>query len=167
MWALLRLWHVECLDTVIDQPTAYSFTRESYISAPAAWRELPIAQLLARIEQLLIAHYNQRAATSMTADDRARQEPFAYWFEWVERADHPGDPEAQANPYILPKAGAHPAVVEAAVAELTKRLRAPRKGIDAKCYDDAFTAIRIDENDSWHLVKYADRAPLFAARYAT
>jgi hypothetical protein len=167
MWALLRVWHVECLDTVIEQATAYSFTRESYVSAPQAWRELPHKQLLARIEQLLIAHYDHRARTSMTETDRARQVPFAYFFEWVERADHPADPTAQADPFVLPQARAHPALVEAAIIELTTRLRAKRKGIDSKCYDDAFTAIRIDENDTWHLVKFADRAPLFAARYGT
>ena len=40
VWALLRLWHVEFLESVIDRPNAVSFTRTSYVTAPERWRQL-------------------------------------------------------------------------------------------------------------------------------
>lgn len=37
--------------------------------------------------------------------------------------------------------------------------------IAARCYDDAFTVFRVDDNDRWDHVRRPDRRALFAARY--
>jgi hypothetical protein len=90
---------------------------------------------------------------------------FAFFYEWVERADVPADPAAVSHPWFLPKAKAHPNLIERAYVELDETLQAARKGLDSKAYEDAFDAFRIDDDDRWQLI-HDDRAGLFASRHA-
>lgn len=165
MWSLLRFWHVESLDTVIEHPRGISFTRTSYIAAPSRWRELPIPELVSRLEQLLIAAYNRRNYTLRDTDDPARMVPFVFDFEWVEHDDAPAMLGAVPEPWVLPNANAHPDLVMRGLSEIDARRRVTRPGLHARPYANAFEAIRIDEDDSWHLVRSADRAAMFASRF--
>lgn len=164
-WVLLRIWHLEAMETVIEHPQLVHFTRTSYLSAPARWRDLPLPQLAARVEQVLAASYKQRAAQLRTQDDSASLVPFAYFFEWVDRDDIPANPEAQSDPFLYPCAKTNPVLPEIAIRDLDKIVQEPRAGIASRCYASGFSAFRIDEDDTWHLVRHADREPMFRERY--
>ncbi|MBA3397390.1 MAG: hypothetical protein H0T89_32490 [Deltaproteobacteria bacterium] len=164
-WQLLRVWHLEAMECVIDNPMLVSFTRTSYVSAPASWCQLAQPQLVARIEQLLGAHYRVRAETLRTPEVDERMMPFAFDFEWVGAGDQPANPGARADPWLLPCTSANARLVELASQELDAKLQAARWGIDSRCYADAFEVFRIDDDDAWHIIDWDDRAAMFAARY--
>ena len=164
-WALLRVWHFEAMNSVIANPDVAHFTRTSYLTAPSRWRELPLPALASRVEQVLVASYKQRAAQLRTPDDPASLVPFAFFFEWVDRDDIPANPAAQGDPFLYPCVAANPALGDIAYRDLDAIIKAARPGIASRCYDDAFSAFRIDENDSWHLVPYRDREALFEERH--
>ncbi len=147
LWALLRLWHVESLELVIDHPNAVSFTRTSYITTPERWRQLTQSELLARIEQLLNASYNRRNYLTAQSGDTTRMVPFVFYFEWVERGDSPGLADAISKPWVLPKANAHQDLINRAFDEIDAKLRVSRPGIDSRAYRDAFSVFRIDEDE--------------------
>jgi len=155
-WVLLRVWHVEADASVIEKPYGMTATRTSYVSAPLGWRRLPQMKLVARLEQLLDAACRRRAATPRV---------FVFFYEWVERANAPGDPRAAAEPWVLPHANAHAALVERACFEIDRRLRAPRNGIAARGYDDAFEVFAIDNDGRWRLLDVAERAAVLASRH--
>jgi hypothetical protein len=165
MWSLLRLWHVEALESVIENPQGVIFTRTSYLTAPARWRELPTDVLASRLEQLLIAAYRRRAATLAGSGDDTRMLWFGFYFEWVDRDDTAGDPATHCDLWIFPAAYAHPNLVARAHEEVDAHLHADRPGIARRCYASAFEVFRIDDNDSWHLVRHEDREALFATRF--
>lgn len=152
------------MSCVIDHPQAYTFTRTSYVSAPSFWREMSPVTLAGRIEQLLVAHYRIRAATLDTPPNGDRMLPFAFDFEWVE--DGPtSEADEDAAPWLLPVARANEHLTETAYRELDGIRRVPRPGIAARCYEDAFTVFRIDEDDTWHHLRAHDRERMFEARY--
>jgi hypothetical protein len=164
-WQLLRTWHLEAMECVIDSPTPATFTRTTYLSVPASWRSFTSRQLAARIEQALNAHYRIRWATLRTAEVDERIIPFAFDFEWVSRADLPAVPNARSDPWTFPCAKDTQGLAEIAWREIDAKLQSVRPGIDARCYADAFEVFRVDEDDSWHIVDWNDRAAMFAARY--
>ena len=164
-WPLLRIWHLEVMDCLITSPHACTFTRESYVTAPPFWITLPPAELARRIEQLLAAHYRIRAATLATPWNEDRMAPFAFDFEWVRREANPPHPNACAEPWLLPAAHANRHLAETAFREIDAALAVARPGLAARCYEQAFAFFRIDDNDTWHVVGWTDRAALFTARY--
>jgi hypothetical protein len=168
MWSLLRIWHIEALESVIGDPKGVSFTRTSYVAAPARWRNLSQPELAGRIEQLLNAAYERRNwLTTQQSGDPVGLEPFVFYFEWVERDSIPAAPGVVVEPWVLPRANAHPDLVARAFAEIDARVQAARPGIDARAYADAFYVFRIDEDDSWHFIRSRSRKAetLFAERF--
>lgn len=164
-WALLRVWHLEAMETVIEHPAVCHFVRTSYVSVPTRWHALPLAEVARRVEMLLLAHYRIRAATLWTPEVDERMQPFAFDFEWVARADMPAQPVAEGAPWLFPVAQVNPHLEDLAFEELSARREAARPGIASRCYDDAFAAVRVDVDDTWHMVRHADRAAMFAARH--
>jgi len=153
------------MECVIESPALASFARTSYISTPTCWRDLPPRQVATRIEHLLHAHYRIRAATLRTPEVDERMVPFAFDFEWTTRADIPATPGVRSDPWMFPYANRNPRLSEIASNELDARLQGARPGIESRCYRDAFEAFRVDEDDSWHIIDWRERASLFASRY--
>ena len=164
-WALLRLWHLEAMETVIADPGLVHFTRTSYLSAPIRWRALPMPELASRVEQVLAASYKLRGWELRTPDDPWSLVPFAFYFEWVDREDIPANPDATSDPFMYPCADANPVLSDLAIRDLDKILQDRRPGIAARCYQNAFSTFRIDEDDTWHLVDYGESEALFRTRY--
>ena len=168
-WELLRLWHSEALDSAVHDPRAVTFTRTSYVSAPSWWRSFSTEELVGRLEQLLLAHYRVRAAslqsTGQGTGDLAQVIPFGFDYEWVTRADMPAQPDFEAVPWMFPCALTHRHLFEIADREMDLARRVDRRGIDAQCYRGAFAVFRIDEDDTWHIIRHYKRAAMFAARY--
>jgi hypothetical protein len=167
--SLLRVYHAEALGSVIGEPMAAVFLRTSYVTTPSAWQELARDVLANRVEQLLNAAYARRNWSMAQSDDPTPMLPFLFDFEWVGRAPSPplDDDDSERGPLILPGAGAHAAVIEGAIDELLRILDAERPGIDARCYDRAFEVFRIDDDDSWHLIRHEDRSALFTGLFGT
>jgi hypothetical protein len=165
MWCLLRLWHVESLESVIEHPQGIIFTRTSYLTAPARWRELSVPVLASRLEQLLDAAYKARAHTLAGSGDDTQMLWFGFYYEWVDHGVAVADSTLRSDLWTQPRAGAHPSLVAKAHDEVDAALHADRPGIAGRCYATAFEAFRIDEDDSWHLVGFNDRAGLFAERH--
>lgn len=44
-------------------------------------------------------------------------------------------------------------------------MQAARTGIEGRCYEGGFSAFRIDEDDTWHLVSWRDRDAMYADRH--
>ena len=118
MWSLLRLWHVESLESVIEHPEGVIFTRTSYVTAPKRWRELPTEVLTARLEQLLNAAYRVRAGTLAGSGDDTQMLWFGFYFEWVDEGSAPADPDHRSSLWTLPRANAHPNLVAKAHEEV-------------------------------------------------
>jgi hypothetical protein len=150
---------------VIHHPRVRTFLRTSYVSAPRAWTSFSTEELVGRIEQLLTAHYRVRAASLQGSDDLAQVIPFSFDFEWVAREEMPAQPDFESLPWMLPCAAAHPHLFAIADREMDATRRVARPGIDARGYRDAFAVFRIDEDDTWHLVRHYKRAAMFVARY--
>jgi hypothetical protein len=165
-WALLRVWHCEAMESVIDRDDPIHFTRTSYLSAPARWSGLPTKELARRVEIVLNASYKRRAWELRTAEDTNSLVPFAFYFEWVDRDDVGADPLASVAPFLYPCTVANPRLAEIAFRDLDALAQAARPGLASRCYAGAFSAFRIDVDDTWHLVRHDDRAALFAARHA-
>jgi hypothetical protein len=166
-WVLLRIWHLEAMETAVAEQMPSHFTRTSYLSAPTRWRELPVRDLAARIEQVLAASYKRRAWQLRTPEDPWSLVPFAFYFEWVGDTDTPANPSATSDPFIYPCANANPVLAQIAARDLDQLVQAARTGISSRCYEDRFSTFRIDEDDTWHLVPARESAALFQARYNT
>jgi hypothetical protein len=164
-WELLRLWHFEALDSLIHDPKAVTFTRTSYVSAPRRWKVFAVEELVGRLEQLLLAHYRIRTASLQGSGDVAQVVPFGFDYEWVTRADMPAQPEFEAMPWMFPCATTHLHLFDIADRDMDMARRVDRLGIDSQCYRGAFAVFRIDEDDTWHIVRHYRRAAMFAARY--
>lgn len=157
-WPLLRLWHLE---TTADRPRGPTVTRTSYVSTPPLWRTFPAAELARRVEQILDAHYQTRAAVLASPWDGARMLPFAYDFEWVEHGPNPADP-TPSEPWMFQLATRE--LAEIAFRAIDELRSAPRPGIAGRCYEDAFALFRVDDNDTWRVIRSIERPALFAAR---
>jgi hypothetical protein len=165
MWSLLRIWHAEAIESVIQHPQGVHFLRTSYLTAPEQWRNLPQPELVNRVEQLLNASYRRRNWSTAQSDDPTPMVPFAFYFEWVDLDDSPAITDTRVAPWVLPNANAHPNLVENAIADIDARLQTVRPGINARAYSEAFSVFRIDPDDTWHLIDDRDRAALFADRF--
>ena len=164
-WVLLRVWHLETMESVVTSADPMHFTRTSYLSAPARWRDLPFAVLANRVEQVLLADYRRRAAQLRTDDDSDSLVPFSFYFEWVEDRDVAANPAAQLDPFMFPCAHDNPALAEIAVREVDVLVRSSRPGLANGCYVAAFSGYRIDEDDSWHIVGIRERQAMFESRH--
>ncbi len=147
-------------DRQLDPAT---FMRTPYLSVPASWRSFTLSQRAARIEQALNAHHRIRWATSRTIDVDERIIVFALDFEWVNRADLPAIPNARSDSWRFPCAKYNPVFIEIARGQIDANLQPVRLAIDARRYADEFEGFRFDEDNSWHIIDWSERAAMFSA----
>src|SRR4051812_9458549 len=83
-WSLLRIWHVEILDSWMGSPSPTLFTRTSYCVAPSELRARGQIELVGRVETLLAASYAMRNHQTAQSGDPAKQVCLAFAFEWVD-----------------------------------------------------------------------------------
>jgi hypothetical protein len=161
MSRLLRIWHVEVLSSVASRPGASTFTRTSYCIAPERWAQLPAAELQRRCEMLLEASYRQRNHQTAQSGDATEMWWIGYAFEWVAPHEMPIEPFAIGERVWLRASGVADALKFGALEAIEALLSAPRPGLDAKPWQDAFTAWAIDDGDNWKIAKYSERAAAF------
>ncbi|HEY4055585.1 MAG TPA: hypothetical protein VGM39_03215 [Kofleriaceae bacterium] len=167
-WELIRLWHFEMMEVVIDSPSGVHFVRTTYVSTPARWKDLAVPEIAARLEQLLDVHYRHRWHTmTIPGEPVERILPFGFDYEWVTRDDMP--PRDSVAPFIFPVGRANPYLHKTIIDGMFEIVSKPRPGIAAECLLQAFDAFRIDADDSWHMLDTRDRRAALCAlqqRYA-
>lgn len=164
--ALLRIWHVEVLSSVADNPSASTFTRTSYCVAPERWAALPGAELQRRCELLLQASYRQRNAQTAQSGDATEMWWLAYAFEWVAPHEMPAETNVVIGERVWVRASSGAAELKlGAIRTIGAMLAAPRPGLDATPWQDAFSAWAIDsDGESWKILKYSEREAAFSER---
>ena len=164
MWALLRIWHVEVLSSVADKPNAHMFARTSYCVAPETWKQLSPDELGRRAGVLLDAAYAKRNHQMAQTQDPTPMWLVAYDQEWVAPDEMPALSPAQ-DALVVGNPNITPALVERAVADIDGLRGQARPGVKAKAWADAFSAWSVEANgETWNLLKYSDREPVFSER---
>lgn len=169
-WQLVRVWHVETLDSVAHHPIAPRFLRTSYCLAPSTWKKLDDLALRDRLLYALDLSYRFRNYQSAKSGDKAEMIWVAVAFELVDKiamapyVDGDEDEDFERVTVRVDR-NIHPDVTDAAVSQVIATWYAARPGMDAKPWTDAFTTFRFDEDDTCHLVKSRDRAALFEASF--
>lgn len=162
MWSLLRVWHVEVLASVASAPGAYLFARTSYCVAPSSWRELSTDDLGRRAGVLLHAAYAKRNHLTAQSDDPTPMWLIAYDHEWVADAEMaPMSPVLDGM--VVHNAEISSENVDSAIVELDKLRTQPRPGLDARPWQQAFSAWRVEANgETWHLLRHDERETVFS-----
>jgi hypothetical protein len=167
---LVRIWHVETLSTVARDPNAVRFVRTSYCLVPASWTQLDEVAMRERILYALDLSYRFRNHQSARSGDPAEIWWVAVGFELVDAVTMPptthGDEEVDLE-YVSVRAdrAIHPGVIDAAARQVVECWYVARPGLDAQPWTETFSAFRYDADDTCHLVKFRDRAPMFEAAF--
>lgn len=167
-WQLVRVWHVETLDTVAHHPNAPRFLRTSYGAVPATWKKLDDVAVRDRVRYALELSYRSRNYQSAKSGDKAAMIWVAISFELVDKiamAPHIAGDEDEDLERVTVRVDRciHPEVIGAAVSQVVATWYAARPGLDAMPWTEAFSTFRFDEDDTCHLVKARERAALFGA----
>jgi hypothetical protein len=167
---LVRIWHVETLDTVAAHSNAVRFLRTSYCVVPFAWKKLDALAVRDRVLYALQLSYRFRNHQSAKSGDEAEMLWVAVAFEFVDKLEMAptidGDEdEDHERVTVRTDLDIHPDVIDAAVSQVIATWYAARPGLDAKPWTDAFSTFRYDDDDTCHLVKFRERAALFDASF--
>jgi hypothetical protein len=167
---LVRIWHVETLSTVARDPNAARFVRTSYCLAPASWAKLDEVAIRERILYALDLSYRFRNHQSARSGDPAEMCWVAAAFELVHASTMPGsisgdEDDALERISVRADRDIHPDVIDAAIGQVLAVWSNDRPGLDAQPWTETFSAFRYDADDTCHLVKFRDRAPMFEAAF--
>jgi hypothetical protein len=157
-WRLLRIWHVEAIESVTHHPNAAMFSRTSYCLAPNRWEDFEPSELLRRVEFLLEAHYRRRNYQTAQTGDPVGMLWIAYAFEWVARSEMPANTSDNVDEDIwVTSRPVDEELVMRAITQIEAKWRQPRPGIDSRPWSDGFGLFGIEaDGETWKLLRSRD-----------